>query len=404
MCKRSRFYFPFILIFLISNLIIAQNKYFELNGMINGQIIKSKIFISYSNSNNIKVIDSADIINNQFIFKGSITSPTKAYISNNNLFRLDKISSEQIYLEPKKMFVSFDLYDFRTLKLKASKTQDEYLFLKNSKLLNSTKLDSIYNLRNELFSNVNTEKDSVIKFDLQKRLINLDNLIEKYNANDIELEFNFIRQNPSSFVTLDLLLFRLRRREGIQYYQTITKLYENLAINVQNSANGNFLRQSLINFKQSGIGSTAPSFTAKDINNEDISIAKFKNEKYILIDFWASWCAPCRDDFAFLKEVYSKYNKKGFDIISISTDKDSLLWRKAIVKDNVNIWKHISIKENSNIITTETNSSIEEAYFVTSIPVKILINKDGVIIGRWRGGGNQNKDEIIKLLFEIFEK
>jgi peroxiredoxin len=404
MRNHSRNYLSLILILLISNLISAQSNYFELNGAIYGQSVSGKVFITYSDANNIKIIDSVNIINNKFILKGSITSPTKAYISNNNQFRLDKISSEQIYLEPKKMNVSFNLYDFRALRLDSSKTQNEYLHLKESKFLNSSKLDSIYNLKSKLYNNINIEKDSLIKSDLQKKIYNVEKLIEKYNINDIQLEFDFIKQNPSSFVTLDLLSFRLRRREGIQYYETISKLLVNLAINVQSSGNGMLLKKALINFKQSGIGNTTPYFIAKDINNESISIADFKNQKYILIDFWASWCAPCRNDFSFLQEIYSKYNKKGFDIISISTDKDSELWKNAIIKDNIQMWKHISIKENSNTNLSGVTFPIEDIYFVTSIPVKVLINKEGIIIGRWRGGGNENKDEIAKLLFEIFEK
>ena len=384
--------------------IYAQSTRFELNGLITGKYIKGQVFLTYSDINRRQIIDSVQIIDKKFVFNGSITFPTKAYISNNNKFRLDKISSEQIYLEPKKMNVIFDLYDFKTIKVEGSKTQKEYLKLKESKFFNYRKRDSIFILKKNLDNSINVQKDSLIKADLQKQIYIVEKTIEKYSVNDIDLEFDFVKKNPTSFINIDLLSFRLRRREGIQYYETISRLYENLAVDIKTSRNGLLLKKALMNFKQSGIGNLAPSFIAKDINNESISNIDFKNQKYILIDFWASWCAPCRNDFAFLKDIYSKYSKKGFEIISISTDQDVILWKKAIIKDNIEMWKHISIKENNNTDSSGAGCPIEDIYFVNAIPVKILINKEGLIVGRWRGGGNENKNEIAKQLFEIFEE
>ncbi|MFC6096691.1 thioredoxin-like domain-containing protein [Flavobacterium qiangtangense] len=392
--------FSFALSF--SNLIFAQDKTFELNGIVNDSTSNTKIFLNYKNEKNVTIIDSADIVDNKFTFRGSINTPTKAYISNNNKFNLNKYSSEQIYLEPKKMNICFNFFDFTTMKLEGSKTQDEYLDLRGKKRFITEKLDSIYNLKNERESALQSEGNSVLVKELIKELQNLEKLIDKYTSNEAELEFIFVEQNPGSFIAVDLLLFRIRRRESVKYYSIINQLYKGLDSDVKNSRNGQVLSKSLEDFKKSGIGSKAPIFTAVDLNNKKVSISDFKNKKYILIDFWASWCAPCRSEAPFLSGIYNKYRKKGLEIISISTDKNLELWKSAIIKDKIGSWKHISIKENENIGSRKI-STIEDNYFVTAIPVKVLIDKDGLIVGRWRGGGKENQKELEKLLFEIFK-
>lgn len=394
----SRFFLIFIVAFLTPISFVAQqsnkNNFFELSGFVTGRMVEKYIYISYSTDNNIKVIDSAKMINNHFIFKGSIRCPTKATICNNVEFNMTDKSSAQIFLEPRKMSINFDFYNFKDLILKGSNTHNNYVDLTKVKKEASDKRDSISKLYGIYYDEIKTLNDSAIINDLQNKVNDLDEFMEQINTKEIEIETNFIKQNPSSFVSLDILLPRLRRREVT--YETISLLYNSLTKNVKDSEAGKQLYLILENVKNSGLGSLAPNFTVKDMNDKQIVLTSFRNEKYVLLDFWASWCMPCRQDFPFLNEIFNMHNEKGFEIISISRDENPALWRKAIEKDNVEKWKHFSIKEN--------NSPIENIYVVTAIPVKILINKDGVIIGRWRGGGEENKAEIKKILNGIFDK
>ena len=94
--------------------------------------------------------------------------------------------------------------------------------------------------------------------------------------------------------------------------------------------------------------------------------------------------------------MYSKYKNKGQEFISIYKDENLQSWKKAIEKEKIEIWKQISTKENK--------STIEDAYVVTAIPVKILIDKEGIIIRRWIGSGEENKASIEKILTEIFDQ
>lgn len=256
------------------------------------------------------------------------------------------------------------------------------------------KRDSLGNLYKKYFTEIKTNENELVKQNLEIKIEELDKFSELNNLNELNNELDFVSQNPNSYNSLKLLKEKIKRRESMKFYETFEKLYKKLNIEIQKSEKGIEFKIELDNFRNSKIGSYAPEFIVKDLNNNALSLSSFKNNKYILIDFWASWCAPCREDFRFLKEIYSKYNQKGFEIINVSRDENTELWRLAIIKDKVDLWKHFSTKEN--------NSNIESLYFVSAIPQKILIDKNGIIIGRWKGGGKENKDEIEKILNEIF--
>lgn len=95
--------------------------------------------------------------------------------------------------------------------------------------------------------------------------------------------------------------------------------------------------------------------------------------KYTLLDFWASWCTPCREENPTLIEAYQKFKDQGFEIVSVSIDTDTRKWQKAIEEDQIGIWKHL-------IDTTGWKSEILEEYSIQSIPANFLISPEGKII------------------------
>lgn len=128
------------------------------------------------------------------------------------------------------------------------------------------------------------------------------------------------------------------------------------------------------------VGQAYPDITVKDINQNDISISSFAG-KYVLVQFWASWCKPSRVDNSTLVNIYTKYKDRNFnggnglEIYSISLDDNSNNWRKAITEDNVARWYQVSE-------LTGVNSDAARLYNVTAIPANFLINGDGIIIAK----------------------
>jgi len=252
--------------------------------------------------------------------------------------------------------------------------------------------------KNDLF---NMLSDSSAKNKVQQDIDSLFKIHEKLVSQLTTVQFNFIRNNPASYLSLDGLTMKLKNSAELPLYDTIETLFNNLNKNIQNSTDGKKFKLLLADKEKSGVGSLAPDFKVRDIDDKEISLSAFRNQKYILLDFWASWCKPCREDMPFLKKIYKVYSEKDLEIIGISKDDDLSSWKKAIQIDSTQNWKHVSAPLN---IQDKDSSAITNKYFVYGIPVKILINKEGIIIGRWTGGGEENMDELKKLLNKAFDK
>lgn len=229
----------------------------------------------------------------------------------------------------------------------------------------------------------------------QQNIDSLEKILGQLFTQQITMRFNFIRNNPSSFLSLDRLSMILSGNAELPHYiDTITTLYNDLNKSIQNSVPGRHFKLMLLNLNKSKVGSLAPAFKVNDIDNNPISLSSYLHKDCVIVDFWASWCVPCREDIPSLKLIYKKYSNKGLEIICVSKDDDAILWKKAIGEDKIQNWKHIlapfSDQKNDSLITNK--------YFVYSIPVKILINKDGIIIGRWSGSGEENMEALEKLL------
>ncbi len=133
------------------------------------------------------------------------------------------------------------------------------------------------------------------------------------------------------------------------------------------------LQKEIDEVKNYAVGGTAPDFTQQSPEGEDISLSDFRG-KVVLVDFWASWCGPCRRENPNVLKVYNKYKDKGFEILGVSLDKTKDRWVKAIADDNLP-WPQISdLKGWSNAVAND--------YGVRSIPHTILLDKEGKILAR----------------------
>lgn len=385
--------------FLVLPFVMVAQHNFVLNGSLSKNADKKKIYLTYK-VNGKSITKSSEIYNNKFVFKGEIDFPVKAIICTDARFYMTNLNSKIFYLEPCIMNAKLDFDDLNTIVIKGSKTNDEFYALQNTteKEKIHKKIDSIRE-RSRFYSvKMTGTSDNSLKIKFQKSLDSLDQQLDQLVDQNIKInrqsEFEFIKKNPNSFIAPDLLYRILAEADDQIPYDTIKGLYNKLGPEVKKSYSGKQLTEKLNYFENSRIGSPAPDFKVIDLNSNMLQLRSFKNNKYVLLDFWASWCGPCREDFPFLKEMYSKYKDKGFEIISVTKDEKLDLWRATVRKENIEKWKHFSIKENK--------STIEDTYAVTAIPVKILIDKDGNIIGRWIGSSVEIKAEIENMITEVF--
>lgn len=223
----------------------------------------------------------------------------------------------------------------------------------------------------------------------------LYNISDRNDIDELKINLEYAKKHPSSLYCLEVVQQQIARQPGKNFYNDFEEIYLNASKEVKESDSGKKMSEQLKYFKQSKRGSTAPNFRGKDNSDKEIALSDYIGKKYILIDFWASWCAPCREELGYLKELYTKYQDRGFEIISISIDEDPAAWQKTIIKEAIENWKHYS--------TTQNNSTAKRDYFVNGIPHKVLIDKNGIIIGKWKGGGELNKKSLQNQLLEIFK-
>lgn len=312
--------------------------------------------------------DSAEVKNGYFILKSSILYPVLGRLTYNKKVR-------EIFLEPANMNLIAKDQDISNASITGSKSQVEYDELKG-KLL---KIDKRWKTVMDTLNAVN--KRSNTKFQELKNWV-----LNPYLLEIKEETYNFYSKNPNSYATAYSLIIEQRDLST----DSLNLFFNRLSPTVKQSLYGQTIFNAIEGRKKGAVKTIAPNFSRIDINGVQLSLADFKG-KYILLDFWGSWCVPCRKGNPHLIELYEKYKNKGIEFIGVaSDDKTQDAWKKAILDDKLP-WRHV--------LTGSSKDNIAEIYNVMYYPTKILINKDGVVLGRF-GEESTNLDEMLAQIFK----
>jgi peroxiredoxin len=168
----------------------------------------------------------------------------------------------------------------------------------------------------------------------------------------------------------------------------LIKIYDNLKLAYPENGKVKSLGEEMIKIRNTAIGQAAPTINYKDEKGNTVSLNSFKG-KYVLLDFWASWCKPCRMENPNVVKMYNKFKGKGFEILSISLDQDASAWKKAIQDDGL-IWQHVTD-------LTYSQQTLATAYNVQAIPMTYLLDQNGVIIAK-NLRGKLLEDKLVELL------
>ncbi|MDB4901889.1 MAG: hypothetical protein JWQ63_1170 [Mucilaginibacter sp.] len=326
-----------------------------------------------------KQIDSAEINNGSFVFKGDIMYPTSAFLVIDHkgvgLNRLDSAADALNFFIDKGKITVEGKDSISKAKIIGSPINDD-----NKKLL--AQLAPVFNEAKK----INAEETAAPP--AQQNTAEFQNTMQAKHkeiatAQKAVLKM-FIIANPDSYISL-LALSSVGGPSPDP--AELESLYDSLSPRLKDMETAKVLKNSINALKINAVGTVAPDFTQTDVSGVPIKLSSFRG-KYVLIDFWASWCGPCRQENPNVVKAYKKYKDKNFTIIGVSLDRaeNKANWIDAIKSDGLN-WTQVSDLK-------FWNNEVAVLYSIRSIPANFLIDPNGKIIGKdLRGNDLENKLE-----------
>jgi peroxiredoxin len=300
-------------------------------------------------------LDSTELKNGGCKFVGVVKNPEVLYF--NVSTRKDKLP---FFIENASITINGSLDSLTTAKVTGSKTQDEYQTLQN-------KLDILDKQASDLSIQSKGAEKSGNKAKADSLMVLSDGLYSKIDNEQTD----YIKANPASYVS-PYLLSRV-------YYEMEADVLEGyikgLKPNLDSVPFIVTLKDRVAKLKLVSVGQIAPDFTLNDTMGNPVKLSDvYAKNQYTLVDFWASWCGPCRRENPNVVATFNQYKSKGFGVIGISLDNDKAKWEKAIADDQLT-WTHVSdLKKWKNLAVI--------MYSVNSIPANLLVDKTGKIIAR----------------------
>ncbi|MGC1391630.1 MAG: TlpA disulfide reductase family protein [Bacteroidales bacterium] len=258
-------------------------------------------------------------------------------------------------------------------KVTGSKTQNEY----NAFIDSNKPVSDNYSRLVGIYQSASQSGNAPLVAKLEKQL-------DSIQAVMTDIQKNFVKTHPHSYVSPSILVSLSYEMEAGEIESMVNSLDTAIAALPPIKS----LKERIIAMKLVAVGQKAPDFTLSDVNGNPVALSSKIGSKLLLIDFWASWCNPCRQENPNVVKVFNEFHKKGFDVFGVSLDQKKEPWVKAISDDKLT-WTHVSDLQ-------YWNNAAAKLYAVNSIPANFLLDETGKIVGK-----NLRGEDLYKKVNEV---
>lgn len=338
---------------------------FKISGTLEGAS-EGWVILAKAVDNDLSPLDSVIVKGGKFDFTGTIEIPEMYYLH----FKADE-KYLGFFVEPGKLTIS-GTYD--EAKYEGLPTQALYDGLVSELQVFDAQFEEI----SVQYRDASSRNDEATMRAIEDRAT----LIEKERMDKM---LSFVDANTSSVVAPFILYNNIQNLE----IEKVESSMSNIDPSIHGSTYFVMLKEQVEKLQQVAVGREAPVFSQNDPDGNPISLDSFRG-KYLLVDFWASWCTPCRIENPNLVSAYAKYHEKGFEILGVSLDRDKNAWLKGIADDNLT-WPQVSDLQ-------YWNNEASRLYSISSIPASFLLDPNGVIIAK-----NLRGEELLAKLAELLD-
>ena len=354
------------ILFLLPMLVSAQKKSFTINGAIKGVANGTSVYL-LNEEMGADTLAKSVVNNGKFNLKGTVTEPVLYYIG-----FAGNTGRYYVLTDNKPMVFNGDIKKLDAATVTGSPVHTEFRNMAKT-------FDPLLNKLNDLGSRYNNTTDAGKK----------DSLFTAIRATVEKIDNNvnsYVNKNQNSVSSALILLITSNLSQD---YQVLGQRFNTLQPTAQESFYGRQLRSIIEKAMIGSVGSDAVDFIQADTSGAPVSLSSFKG-KYVLVDFWASWCGPCRRENPNLVAAFNEYKRKNFTVLGVSLDRGKEPWLKAIKDDGLN-WTHVSdLKFWSN--------EVAQLYKISSIPQNMLVDPNGKIIAK-----NLRGEELQQKLKELLQ-